>query len=200
MGVRVPPLGQRMKEMSFLVYYHTYIHGVGSSCHGDLYHHKVVHLSEYNITTLCGVEISGQNWWKDSSFRAFQFTDMIDEYTQPVSPGDIVFCKRCGRIYTKRNTWQSRNNFGISKPQAQNSNRIQIETGICKKVPCKKSPTIVGLFGQSPAHPDCSRLHPQNGQNFRTTFLYSFSLWAPLDFLLVNKILQCPSSHEKGCL
>ena len=82
-------------------YYHVYIHLVGWSCSRNMYHHGVVHLSDDSENTLCGVRISGQDWWKDSSFHAFQFADMVYEHRPSISPGDEIFCKRCGRIYSK---------------------------------------------------------------------------------------------------
>ena len=73
------------------------VHGVGSSCGGNQYHHVVHHLVR-NEQTLCGVAVRGTDWWNGGAFsyRAF-------ENTEPVSIGfdTETRCTKCAKAYAK---------------------------------------------------------------------------------------------------
>ena len=71
-----------------------YTHGVGSSCHGDQYHHEVFHLVVGGIT-LCGVNIKGRDWWIEKSITPRQFT--IERRSSHIYSGDTIICQRCAR-------------------------------------------------------------------------------------------------------
>jgi len=71
-----------------------YAHGVGSSCHGDQYHHEVYHLVVGGVT-LCGVQVKGRDWWKEHGVYPHSFRR--EEGSRRPRFGDCMICQRCAK-------------------------------------------------------------------------------------------------------